>query len=89
MMGIAVDIPSFVFSDNQSVLLNTSLPYSKLKKKISSIVYHFVKEGAAKSEWKTTYLNTNLNPSDMLTKSLPGGEKRARFTTFVLHYLYD
>ena len=88
MMGIAVDKPSFVFGDNQSVLSNTSLPHSKLKKKSSSIAYHFVREGVAKLEWCTTYLNTNLNPSDMLTKSLPGGEKRTRFTSFILHYLY-
>ena len=88
-MGIAVDIQSFIFGYNQSVLSNTSLPHSKLKKKSSSIAYHFVREGAAKNEWKTTYLNTNLNPSDMLTKSSPGGNKRTHFTSFVLHYLYD
>jgi len=86
MMGIPIELPSYVFGDNQSVLSNTSLPHSKLKKKSSSITFHFVREGVAKTEWKTTYLNTHLNPSDMLTKSLPGGEKRTRFTTFVLHY---
>ena len=88
MMGIAIDMPSFVFGDNQSVLANTSLPHSKLKKKSSSIAFHFVREGVAKTEWKTAYLNTDLNPSDMLTKSLPGGDKRRRFTAFLLHYLY-
>ena len=88
MMGIAVDLPAFVFGDNQSVLSNTSHPHSKLKKKSSSIAYHFVREGVAKNEWRTTYLNTDLNPSDMLTKSLPGGIKRTRFTTFILHYIY-
>ena len=88
MMGIAVDLPAFVFGDNQSVLSNTSHPHSKLKKKSSSIAYHFVREGVAKNEWLTTYLNTDLNPSDMLTKSLPGGIKRTRFTTFILHYIY-
>ncbi len=89
MMGIAVDMPSYAFGDNRSVLSNTSLPHSKLKKKSSSIAFHFVREGVAKTEWCTTYLNTNLNPSDMLTKSLPGGEKRTRFTSSILHYLYD
>ena len=89
MMGIPVDMPTFVFGDNQSVLANTSFPHSTLKKKSSSIAYHFVREGVAKSEWKTTYLNTNFNQSDMLTKSLPGGQKRERFTYLLLHYLYD
>ena len=73
--GAAIDMPSFIFGDNQSVLSNASLPHSKLKKKIFSITYHFVREGSAKNEWKTTYLHTNLNPSDMFTKSLPGGVK--------------
>ena len=50
MMGIAVDMPSFIFGDNQSVLANTSLTHSKLKKKSSSIAFHFVREGVAEKE---------------------------------------
>ncbi len=87
MMGIAVDLPTYVFGDNQSVLANTSHPHSTLKKKSSSIAFHFVREGVAKREWCTTYLNTHLNPADLLTKSLPGGDKRTRFTAYLLHYL--
>jgi hypothetical protein len=87
MMRISVNEPTFVFGDNQSVLANVSRPHSVLKKKSSSIAYHFVREGVAKDEWRTTYLNTHLNPSDMLTKSLPGGEKRTLFTSYFLHYL--
>ena len=87
MMGISINGPAYVFGDNQSVLANTSGPHSVLKKKSSSVAYHFVREGVAKDEWRTTYLNTHLNPSDMLTKSLPGGEKRTRFTGYFLHYL--
>ena len=86
-MGIPVDLPSYIFGDNQSVLANTTHPHSTLKKKSSSIAFHFVREGVAKNEWLTTYLNTQHNPSDLLTKSLPGGEKRGRFTGFLLHYL--
>ena len=89
MMGISVDLLTYVFGDNQSVLSNTTFPHSKLKKKNSSIPYRVVREGAAKTEWKTAYLNINLNPSDMLTKSSPGGEKRSRFTSCVLHYAAD
>ena len=89
MMGISVDLPTYVFGDNQSVLSNTSKPHSTLKKKSASIAFHFVREGVAKDEWRTTYLNTDLNPADMLTKSLPGGEKRSRFTSYVLHYVGD
>ena len=87
MMGIPVGLPSYIYGDNQSVLSNTGLPHSVLKKKSSSIAYHFVREGVARSEWRTTYINTNYNPADMCTKSLPGGEKRSRFTASVLHYV--
>lgn len=87
MMGIPIDLPSYVFGDNQSVLCNTSKPHSSLKKKSSSVAFHFVREGTAKDEWRTAYINTHYNPSDMLTKSLPGGEKRTRFTSCLLHYV--
>ena len=87
MMGIPLNLPTYIFGDNQCVLSNTSKPHSTLKKKSSSIAYHYVLEGTARDEWRTTYLNTHHNPSDMLTKSLPGGEKRSRFISYVLHYL--
>ena len=89
MMGIPVDLPAYIFADNQSVLANSTFPPSKLKKKISSIAFHFVREGVARSEWTTTYLNTDFNPFDMLTTSLPAGIKRTRFTGQVLHYVTD
>ena len=88
-MGIEISEPAFIFGDNQSVLTNTSIPHSTLKKKSSSIAFHFVREGVARSEWRTAYLNTQHNPSDMLTKSLPGGEKRNRFTSYLLHYINE
>ena len=89
MMGIPVEFPTFTFGDNQSVLVNSSKPHSSLKKKSSSIAFHFVREGVAKDEWRVTYLNTNLNCADLGTKSLPNGEKRTRHTSFLLHYVYD
>ena len=87
MMGIPVEGCSYIFGDNKSVLSNTQKPHSTLNKKSSSIAYHFVREAVAKDEWRTTYLNKNLNPSDILTKSLPSGEKRTRFTSYFLHYV--
>ena len=85
--GISIDTLTYIFGDNKSVLVNTSEPHSQLKKKSSSIAYHFVREGVTKDEWRTTYLNTNFNPADMLTKSLSSGEKRTRFISYVLHYV--
>jgi hypothetical protein len=86
-MGIAINNSTYIFGNNKSVLVNLSEPHSQLKKKSSSIAYHYVREGVAKGEWKATYLNTNLNPADLLTKSLGGGEKRTLFISYFLHYL--
>ena len=88
MMGIPVEEPTFIYGDNQSVLANTKNPHSQLKKKSNSIAYHFVREGCARGEWRTTYVNTAYNPADLLTKSLPAGEKRSRFVKMLLHHIY-
>ena len=88
MMGIPVEEPTYVFGDNKSVLYNSSLPESTLKKKSNSIAYHFVREGAARDEWRTAYVNTHFNPADLLTKSLPSGEKRRLFVRMLLHHIY-
>ena len=87
MMGIPVDEPAFVFGDNQSVLANTSAPSSTLKKKSNAIAYHFVREGCARDEWRTAYVNTHDNVADLFTKPLPSGEKRQKFVRMLLHHL--
>jgi hypothetical protein len=85
MMGITVDEPTFVYGDNQSVLANTTLPASTLKKKSNAIAYHFVREGFARDEWRPTYVNTNDNVADLLTKPL-AGPKRSKFVWMLLHH---
>ncbi len=72
MMGMMVDKPTFVFGDNQLVLTNTTAPASTLKKKSNAIAYHFVREGCARDEWRTAYVNINNNVADLLTKLLAG-----------------
>ena len=62
MMGIPVEQSTYIFGDSKSVLHNISSPHSVLKKKSSSILYHFIREGCARNEWMTTYLNTNFYP---------------------------
>jgi hypothetical protein len=54
MMGIPVLGPTYIQGDNQSVLANTTIPESTLKKKNQSIAYHFVREGVARGEWRTS-----------------------------------
>ena len=89
MMGIPCDYPSYVYGDNKSVLVNSSKPFSVLQKKSSSIAYHFVREGVSKDEWRMECVNTHDNVSDLLTKPLPGGEKRTNFTNMILHHIYE
>ena len=88
MMGIPCSLPTFVYGDNKSVLCNTTIPDSTLKKKSNSIAYHFVREGCARDEWRTTYINTHFNPADLLTKPLPSGEKRRRFVNMILYHIF-
>ena len=88
MMGIPCTASAYIFGDNQSVLANTTIPESTLNKKSHSIAYHFVREGCAHDEWRTTYVNTHLNPADLLTKPLPSGEKRRSFFRMILHYIF-
>ena len=88
MMGIPVNNPCFIFGDNQSVLWNTTVPESMLKKKSSSVAYHFVREGASTDEWRTTYIKTQENPSDILTKNLPAGVNRYRKVRMILYDIY-
>ena len=88
MMGIPCEVPTYIYGDNQSVLANTSIPDSTLKKKSQSITYHFVREGAARDEWRTTYVNTHENEADLLTKLLPSGDKRKGFVRRVLHHIF-
>jgi hypothetical protein len=87
MFGITVDEPAFVFGDNQSVLANTSAPASTLKKKSNAIAYHFFREGCARDEWRTAYINTHENVADLFTKPLPSGEKQTKFICMILHHV--
>ena len=87
MMGIPCTEPAYIYGENKSVLANMTMPHSVLKKKYNSIAFHFVREGSAKDELRTTYFNKNENPADMMTKPLPSGEKRTNFTHVLLYHL--
>ena len=88
MMGIPVERPTCIYGDNQSELANTTGPDSTLKKKSQSIAYHFVHEGVARDEWRTSYVNTQENEADLLTKQLPHGEKIKGFVSNLLHHIF-
>jgi hypothetical protein len=87
MMGIPLSGPSYVFGDNQSVLCNTTAPESMLKKKSNAIAYHCVGEAVAMEEIITAYEPTDTNIGDLMTKALPGGERRTRLLRRVLYHI--
>ena len=89
MMGIPIYGPAYIHGDNQSVLANTTIPESQLKKKMHSLAYFFIREGVSRDEWRTSYINTHENESDMLTKMLPDGQKRRKFVRRLLHHVYQ
>ena len=57
-------------------IVNTSLPDSVLKKKSNGIAYHAVQEAVAMGEILILYIKTTENIADLMTKVLPGREKR-------------
>ena len=76
------------FPPAQSAFANSSIPDSTLKKKSQSIAYHFMCEGAARDEWRMSYVNTHSNEADLLMKTLPSGEKQKGFMMNLLHHIF-
>jgi hypothetical protein len=89
MMGVPIDGPSYVHGDNTSVLHNTSNPESTLKKKSNSIAYHLVRESIAMDAMRTGYVNTDGNYADLMTKSLPKGERRENLLRAMMWDIYS
>ena len=88
MMGIPVTNPAFIFRENQSVLWNTTVPDSTLKKKSCLVAYHFVREGVAKDEWRKCYVKTTENLSDVMTKTITNWVDRKRNVRMMLYDIY-
>ena len=87
MMGIPVDGPALIYGDNKSVLKNSSIPDSVLRKKSNSIAYHFVREGSAADEWRISYIATDDNLADLFTKVIASTAKREKFVRCILHHI--
>jgi hypothetical protein len=68
MMGIPFDGHAHVRVDNMSVVKNTSVPESTLKKKPNAIAYHFVHEAVALDIIRIAYELSGSNKADILTK---------------------
>jgi hypothetical protein len=76
MMGVPLEDPTFVRVDNLSVVYNSSVLQSVLKKKSNSIAYHFVRENAAAGVINVAYEPTATNLADICTKMQAGPKPR-------------
>jgi hypothetical protein len=72
MFGIPIDGSANIFCDNKSVITNSTIPTSTLKKKHNSIAYHRVREAVAAGILRIAKVHTNDNLADILTKPLCG-----------------
>lgn len=84
MMGVPVELPAFIKGDNMSVVKNSSIPESTLKKKSNSIAYHYVRERAAMGTIFMSCEPSASNTSDMLTK-IQSGPVRKELAGAVLY----
>ena len=72
MMGVAIDGPTNLFCDNDSVVQNSSNPESTLKKKHNAIAYHRTREAIAAGTIRMAKEDGMTNLADILTKLMPG-----------------
>ena len=65
MMGTEPDGPALMLGDNNSVVLNCTMPSSVLKKKASACSYHKVRECIASGVMKFTHIPSEMNYADI------------------------
>ena len=76
MMEAEPDGPALLLGDNNSVVLNCSMPSLVLKKKASACSYHRVREAIACGVLKFAHITSEMNYADILTKPVPGPQFR-------------
>jgi hypothetical protein len=69
-LGVSLNGPALMLGDNMSVVLNNTVSSSALKKKHDATAYHRVREAIAARMLKFTYIKSEENVSDVLTKPL-------------------
>ncbi len=86
MLGVPLEGPANVMCDNKSVVNNSTIPSSTLKKKHNAICYHRVREAVAAKVIRIAHVPTGQNLADMLTKPL-GGCKLHEFCKKILYHM--
>ena len=70
MMGIPIDGPAWMFGDNYSVIVSSTIPQTNLNKRHNALSYHRVRECIASGIIHFQHISGHCNPSDILTKYL-------------------
>jgi hypothetical protein len=70
MMDIPINGPTSILCDNNSVVVSSTMPESRLKKKHNSITFHKVKEAVATGITRIVHIISGENLADLFTKSL-------------------
>ena len=70
MLGVKLEDTSLLVGDNMSVVLNTTIPSSMMKKKHNACAYHKVREAIAGRIINFGHIDTKQNISDLCTKPL-------------------
>ena len=84
MLGVALDGPANGFVDNESVVFNTTIPSSCLKKKHNSTNYHKTRELVAQGVMRICHEPGVTNSADVLTKGLSGPHHK-KIMSQILH----
>ena len=70
MLGAPLDGPGWMFGDNESVVTNSTVPKSVLKKRHNALSYHRVREACAAGVMWFIHTPGKTNVADVLTKYL-------------------
>ena len=70
MLGVPVPGPALLYGDNQSVIFNTTIPKSVLKKKHNALAFHRAREACAAGIVTIAFIPSSRNVADALTKAL-------------------
>ena len=68
MFGCRLDGPAYLFGDNLSVITQSNIPSSTLKKRHNAIAFHRVREAVAANIVIFLKIDGKENPADILTK---------------------
>jgi hypothetical protein len=83
MMGIEVDGPTNIYSDNEAVTKNCSILESMLKKKHHSIAYHWNREAVEAGTCRIAKEDSATNLADVFTKVKSSFSRNELFDKFM------